>query len=104
MEGKMTTKFSFPSIGIRYPRPAATAAIAILIASLFSPTGTVQTAEVRHHDGEQLKPTGKGWGEVDPTGLTAAHAARFAGSSNNGIFYHGGALMLGAPKIRSMIN
>jgi hypothetical protein len=96
MEGNMTPKFSFSSIAIKVSGPAA---IAILMASLFGPVGTVQTAEVRHEEGEQLKPTGKGRGEVDPTGLTAAQAARFARSNSNGILYHGGPVMLGQPSV-----
>jgi hypothetical protein len=90
IEGNMTTKFSLSSIAIKV---SGRAAIAILMASLFGPVGTAQSAEVRHEEGEQLKPTGKGWGELDPSGLTAAHAAR-PNSNGNGIFYHGGPVML----------
>jgi hypothetical protein len=88
----MTTKFSLWPIAIKVSGPAA---IAILMASLFGPVGTVQTAEVRHGEGEQLKPTGKGRGELDPTGWSARNAR--AGS--NGIYYHGGPVMLGTPNV-----
>jgi hypothetical protein len=69
--------------------------IAIVIAGLISFVGTVQAAEVRHNEGEHLRPTGKGRGELDPTGWSAHHAT--AGS--NGIYYHGGPVMLGTPNV-----
>jgi hypothetical protein len=96
MEAKMTTKFLLSLIGMTSPRPVA---IAILLLSLFSPIGTAQAADVRHEEGEHLKPTGKGWGELDPTGLTTRNAARFLSSGSNGIYYHGGPVMLGIPNI-----
>jgi hypothetical protein len=65
------------------------------VASLLGLAGTVHTAEVRHEEGEHLKPTGKGWGELDPTGLTALRSR----SSGNGIYYHGGPVMLGLTKV-----
>jgi hypothetical protein len=69
--------------------------IGIVTASLFGITGTVQTAEIRHEDGEHLKPTGKGWGEHDRTG----RSARTARSFGNAMLYHRGPLMLGVPNI-----
>jgi Phosphate-induced protein 1 conserved region len=71
------------------------AAIAVVTASLFALAGTIQAAEVRHQEGEHLRPTGKGWGELDPTGQSSRHAT--AGS--NGIYYHGGPVMLGTPNV-----
>jgi hypothetical protein len=71
------------------------AAVAVVAASLFGLAGTVRAAEVLHQEGEHLRPTGKGWGELDPTGWSARNAT--AGSS--GISYHGGPVMLGAPNI-----
>ncbi len=79
---------------------AGSTAIIVLMACLFGWSNTSHAAEVRHQAGEWLKPNGKGWGELDPSGLTEKNAAKFAGStSNNGIFYHGGPLMLGTPKV-----
>jgi hypothetical protein len=50
-------------------------------------------------DGNDLRPTGKGWGEVDH----ASNAAKPSGGSRttctNGICYHGGAVMAGTPTI-----
>ena len=54
-------------------------------------------------DESDLAPTGKGWGErafpaqprVDPN----ANASGKAGPNNNGIFYHGGPVILGGTKV-----
>jgi hypothetical protein len=91
-EGDMTRKISLSATGIRFPRLMT---IGIVTASLFGIAGTVQTAEVRHQEGEHLKPTGKGWGEHDETG----RSARNARTSGNAMFYHGGPVMLGVPNI-----
>lgn len=72
----------------------AVAAVAALLASTFGPVSAVDAAEVRHQDGEHLKPTGKGSGELDPSGLSAANAQKFSSVSTNGISYHGGPVML----------
>ena len=48
------------------------------------------TAQVVRENGSELRPTGKGWGEADPHG----NAKPASGNSGNGIFYHGGPLML----------
>ena len=88
----MRAKFSLSSFGLRQRRPAA---IVILMASVFGFAGTVQTAEVRHGEDEHLKPTGKGFGEHDPSG----QSTRNARTSGNGIYYHGGPLMLGVPNV-----
>lgn len=69
---------------------------AILITGAFGWSTAVQAADVRHPDGEHLKPTGRGTGEHDPSGLTEQHALRFSTFSANGISYHGGPVMLGA--------
>ncbi len=77
-------------------RCQASTAIAGIICGVFAIGGALQAAEVRHQEGEWLKPNGKGWGELDPSGETARNAQKFAKSStNNGIFYHGGPVMLG---------
>jgi hypothetical protein len=88
----MAARFSLSKMGIRH-RGAATLAVAA--ATLFGLAGTVQTAEVLHHEGEQLRPTGKGWGELDPRALRS----RGGGGFGNGIYYHGGPVMLGMPNI-----
>lgn len=75
------------------------AATAILAASVFALAGAVQAAEVRHGKDEHLKPNGKGWGELDPTGETEKNAAKFSRQSNNGILYHGGPVMLGQTNV-----
>lgn len=84
------------AIALEHRRPVM---IAVLMAGIFGCVGALQAAEVRHQEGEYLKPNGKGWGEVDPSGETARNAEKFANTSNNGILYHGGPLMLGAPNV-----
>ena len=78
-------------------------AIAVVMAGVFGLAAASNAAEVRHQQGEWLKPNGKGWGELDPSGVTERNAARFAkptsNNGNNGIFYHGGPLMLGTPNV-----
>ena len=71
---------------------AIIAGFVIVIAGIF---GSVQAAEVRHEDGEHLKPSGKGSGEHDASGATQAAASRFVSVSTNGIIYHGGPIMSG---------
>jgi len=88
----MTKQASVSSVAIKF---LGSAAIAVLMTGAFGLAGAVQAADVRHQEGEHLKPTGKGFGEHDPTGLTAEHAAKFAPNSTNGIFYHGGPVMSG---------
>ncbi len=93
----MTQQDSLLSGAIRF---IGSAAITVLLTSAFGLGGAVQATEVRHpgeqHDtGDNLKPTGKGWGERDASGVTAANAQKFSRTSNNGIFYHGGPIMLG---------
>ena len=75
------------------------AATAILLAGVFGWAGAVQAAEIRHGKDEHLKPNGKGWGELDPTGETEKNAAKFSRLSNNGITYHGGPVMLGQTNV-----
>jgi len=69
--------------------------IVVLLTSVFSLAGAVQATEVRNpgtqHEREgKLRPTGKGWGEFDPSGM----AHKIFGGSNNGISYHGGPVLL----------
>lgn len=71
------------------------AVVATLMTSIFTSAGSVQAADVRHTEGEHLKPTGRGSGEHDPSGLTERHALRFSSFSANDISYHGGPVMLG---------
>jgi Phosphate-induced protein 1 conserved region len=93
----MAKEASMSSAAIKFLGPAA---IAVLMTSIFGLAGAVQATEVRHpeqvrhQEGEQLQPTGKGFSEVDPTGLTAQKAWRFYRGANNGISYHGGPVML----------
>jgi Phosphate-induced protein 1 conserved region len=88
------------SIRSIHGRRAGSTAIIVVMACLFGWSNTSHAAQVRHQAGEWLKPNGKGWGELDPSSLTEKNAAKFAGStSNNGIFYHGGPLMLGIPNV-----
>jgi len=87
----MAKKVSLSSTAIKF---LGSAAITVLLTSTFGLAGAVQAAEVRHQKDEHLRPTGKGWGELDPTGLTAAQAAKFARVSTNGIYYHGGPVIL----------
>jgi Phosphate-induced protein 1 conserved region len=78
----------------------ASTAIVVAMACLFGWFDASHAAEVRHQVGESLRPNGKGWGELDPSGLTEKNAAKFSKpTSNNGIFYHGGQLMLGTPNV-----
>ena len=46
-------------------------------------------------DDEELVPTGKGWGQRVPPGLAKQPPANAKPQGNNGIFYHGGPLILG---------
>ncbi len=80
-------------------RHRASGAIAVAVAGIFGVAGLAQAAEVLHQQDEHLKPNGRGWGELDPSGSTAKNAAKFATFSNNGISYHGGPLMLGMPNL-----
>ena len=82
---------SLSSIMIKFVGSAAATALLI---SAFGIEGTVYAAQVNHQTDEHLKPTGKGWGELDPSGLTQRNAARYVRSSSNGITYHGGPVML----------
>ncbi|OLC67758.1 MAG: hypothetical protein AUH79_03980 [Betaproteobacteria bacterium 13_1_40CM_4_64_4] len=69
-------------------------------------TSTAFAAQVLAPDANEgdLVPTGKGWGEraypapprVDPSGNASGKAGQGQGA-NNGIFYHGGPVMLGTP-------
>jgi hypothetical protein len=73
-------------------------AIAILLTSYFGFAGTGQATEVRHpqtpHEtGDGFVPTGKGWGERDPSGKQHELASKFSRTSN-GISYHGGPLII----------
>jgi Phosphate-induced protein 1 conserved region len=72
------------------------AVITILLTSYFGLAGAVQATEVRqpsaqHDRGDNLRPTGKGWGEFDPSGMVNRLGR---GSNNNGISYHGGPVLL----------
>jgi hypothetical protein len=56
------------------------------------------SAQVVREDQERdLAPTGKGWGEHHAQGQANPNGQ--AGSTNNGIFYHGGPVMLGTTHI-----
>ncbi len=90
----MAAEISLSSMAAKY---RGSAALVVLMAGIFALAGAVQAAEVRHQEGEHLKPNGKGWGELDPTGETAKNAAKFAATSTNGISYHGGPLLTNAP-------
>ena len=77
------------------------AAITILLTSYFGFSGIGQATEVRHpetqHDtGDDLRPTGRGWGEHDPSGRQHELANKFS-RTNNGILYHGGPLIIPPP-------
>jgi hypothetical protein len=88
----MAKNVSRSSAATKYLHPAA---FLVLIAGAFGLANTVQAADVRHQEGEHLKPTGRGTGEQDPSGLTEQHALRFGPLSTNGISYHGGPVVLG---------
>jgi hypothetical protein len=68
--------------------------VAVLACGLIA-TDASQAAEIRRDQDQHLRPSGKGFGEHDPSGLTEKHANKFAKVSTNGINYHGGPLMLG---------
>jgi len=53
-------------------------------------------AMVLPSDDDELMPTGKGWGQRVPPGLAKQPPGNAKPQGNNGIFYHGGPLMLGA--------
>lgn len=96
VEIRMANNVSLSWRAIKFVR---TPAIAVLMTGIFGLASVVQAIEVRnqegdHQEGEHFKPTGKGWGHPDPTGLTAANAQKFSKVSTNGIFYHGGPVML----------
>jgi hypothetical protein len=80
----------------------AAATTALCLAASASFAGQVLTPDPDEPD---LVPTGKGWGERSATapGRTEPHvsakAAGPGGSSNNGIFYHGGPVMTGANRV-----
>ena len=57
---------------------------------------TASAAEVLHGDDEHM-PTGKGWGERAAPGHHAPAPA--AGTTSNGISYHGGPLILGTTNV-----
>ncbi len=46
-------------------------------------------------DDDELMPTGKGWGQRVPPGLAKQPPGNAKPQGNNGIFYHGGPLILG---------
>lgn len=82
---------------IKSLRPAV---IAMLMTSSFGLGSAVQAMELRPQQGgpqelDNLQPTGKGFGVPDPSGRTVRDAQKFARTSTNGIFYHGGPVMLG---------
>jgi len=92
LETSMTKQASLLSAIAKY---LFAVAAAVLTTGAWGLATVVWAADVRHPEGEHLKPTGKGAGEHDPSGLTAGHAARFLSFSTNGISYHGGPVMLG---------
>jgi len=92
----MAKKISLSSVAIKF---LGSAGITVLLTSYFGLAGAVRATEVRnphtsHDTGEYLKPTGKGWGEHDPTGMTFGNAQKFSRTSTNGISYHGGPVIL----------
>jgi hypothetical protein len=92
----MGREHSVSAMRVRY---RASTAVAVAMASIFGLAGLAQAAEVLHRQDEHLKPNGKGWGELDPSGSTERNASKFATTSNNGILYHGGPLMLGTTNL-----
>jgi hypothetical protein len=82
------------------------AAIAVLLTGYLGVPNTVQATEVRHPStshptGDNLIPTGKGWGKIDLSGrsLWQGRKSSQKSSSNNGIFYHGGPLILNTANV-----
>ena len=76
------------------------AAFAVLMTTVFGFAGAVQAYEIRPEAGGQpeldhLQPTGRGFGVPDPSGRTARNAQQYLTFSTNGIYYHGGPLILG---------
>ena len=75
------------------------AVITVLLTSCLGVPNTVQATEVRHprtlHAADDYRiPTGKGWGKIDVSGKSLWRALRFLRAARNGIFYHGGPLIL----------
>ena len=101
----------------KYISPALTGLAAIIAcSSYFGTASRVKATEVRHptqqHDqGDNLVPTGKGWGKFDNSGVSFGHEQKFdyargkgpggggggggGKKKDNGIQYHGGPLMMG---------
>ena len=82
------------------------AAATVLLTSDVGVLNSVQATEVRHptrsHATEaDLIPTGKGWGKADLTGESLVQALKHTrpGTTNNGIYYHGGPLILGTVNV-----
>ena len=69
----------------------------------FSAVTLAQAATVRQDNGNEFKPSGKGWGEIDleasgkASGQASAAAKVIIGP--NGINYHGGPLILGSTNV-----
>src|SRR5215471_20728331 len=91
-ENSMAQHVCLPSNVSKYLYATVTA---VLMTGVFGLASAVQAADVRHSEDEHLKPTGRGSGEHDPSGMTERHALKFAPFSGNGISYHGGPVMLG---------
>jgi hypothetical protein len=64
------------------------------VACLVLGTATVYGQTVQNND---LKPTGKGWGERDAH--VSSHAKPIGGARTNGISYHGGPVMTSGPDV-----
>lgn len=70
----------------------------LLCAALFTISGMAQATSVRENSEAEYKPTGKGWGEIDPA-TNSKTATTASALYLNGIQYHGGPLILGNTNI-----
>jgi len=68
---------------------------ALAVATLFA-SSAYAASVLAPEDNEELVPTGKGWGERAAPGHANPHPAP---SGNNGIFYHGGPVILGTTNV-----
>ena len=72
--------------------------LALGCAAAIAMAGT--TRQNARDTGGDLRPTGKGYGEPDPNNRQRiGHAGKPGGGSSNGIFYHGGPVMLGTTNV-----
>jgi hypothetical protein len=72
-----------------------------ILSTVFVTTGGLAAASICNaaivlpSDDDELMPTGKGWGQRVPPGLAKQPPGNAKPQGNNGIFYHGGPLILG---------